>query len=67
MQTNQDYIKAIELLHKCSSSDGFLASSSSISNYNRVWARDGVICGLAALSSGDEYLIDVLKNYRNAI
>jgi GH15 family glucan-1,4-alpha-glucosidase len=56
------YIKAIELLRKCSSPDGFLASSSTISNYNRVWARDGVICGLAALASADDELIDTFKN-----
>ena len=56
-----DYIKAIELLKKCSSTEGFLASSQNISNYKRVWARDGVICGLAALASGDEDLIDTFR------
>ena len=54
---NTSYTKAIELLHSCSSSDGFLASAENTSNYKRVWARDGVICGLAALASGDESLI----------
>ncbi|CAN1527225.1 Glycosyl hydrolase family 100 [Flavobacteriaceae bacterium] len=54
---NNSYTKAIELLHSCSSSDGFLASAENTSNYKRVWARDGVICGLAALASGDENLI----------
>jgi hypothetical protein len=44
-------MKAIELLQKASSSEGFLASAQDISNYKRVWARDGVICGLAALAS----------------
>jgi GH15 family glucan-1,4-alpha-glucosidase len=52
-----NYTKAIELLQKCSSTEGFLASAENISNYKRVWARDGVICGLAALASGDEQLI----------
>ncbi len=56
-----DYIKAIELLKKCSSSEGFLASAQNISNYKRVWARDGVICGLAALASGDEDLIETFR------
>ena len=56
------YSKAIELLHNCSSSEGFLASVSSISNYKRVWARDGVICGLAALASGDANLIATFEN-----
>jgi GH15 family glucan-1,4-alpha-glucosidase len=54
---NTDYIKAIELLQNCSSPQGFLASAQNISNYKRVWARDGVICGLAALASGEDDLI----------
>ncbi len=56
------YDKAIELLHKVSTPNGFLASAENISNYQRVWARDGVICGLAALASGDEKLIKTFKN-----
>jgi GH15 family glucan-1,4-alpha-glucosidase len=54
---NINYIKSIELLQNCSSPKGFLASAQNISNYKRVWARDGVICGLAALASGDADLI----------
>jgi GH15 family glucan-1,4-alpha-glucosidase len=64
---NFAYNKAIELLHKCSSSEGFLASAENISNYKRVWARDGVICGLAALASGDEMLIETFKNTLNTL
>ena len=59
---NTSYTKAIELLQRCSSSDGFLASAENTSNYKRVWARDGVICGLAALASGDENLIITFEN-----
>ncbi len=59
---NNSYTKAIALLHSCSSSDGFLASAENTSNYKRVWARDGVICGLAALASGDEKLINTFEN-----
>lgn len=55
------YDKSIELLFNCSSEDGFLASAQNVSNYKRVWARDGVICGLAALASGDEKLIHTFK------
>ena len=58
---NKSYTKAIELLQKCSSSNGFLASAENTSNYKRVWARDGVICGLAALASGDEKLIHTFE------
>jgi GH15 family glucan-1,4-alpha-glucosidase len=58
---NTSYFKAIELLQRCSSSNGFLASAENTSNYKRVWARDGVICGLAALASGDEKLINTFE------
>lgn len=56
-----DYTKAIALLQKVSSTNGFLASAENRSNYKRVWARDGVICGLAALASGDEQLIATFR------
>ncbi len=59
---DQSYIKAIELLRKASSEKGFLASAENITNYKRVWARDGVICGLSALLDGDETLINTFKN-----
>ena len=55
------YKKSIELLEQCSSSEGFLASAQNAANYNRVWARDGMICGLAALASGNENLIETFK------
>ena len=55
------YKKSIELLEQCSSSEGFLASAQNTANYKRVWARDGMICGLAALASGNENLIETFK------
>ncbi len=58
---NIAYNRAIELLHKVASPNGFLASAEKTTNYQRVWARDGVICGLAALASGDEMLIETFK------
>ena len=59
---NSAYQKAIALLHEVSTANGFLASAENTSNYKRVWARDGVICGLAALASGDEKLIATFKS-----
>lgn len=59
---NIPYDKAIELLHKVATPNGFLASAENTTNYQRVWARDGVICGLAALASGDEQLINTFRN-----
>lgn len=58
---NEGYTKALELLHECSSPDGFLASPTDQANYRRIWARDGVIIGLAALLSGDTELIKTFK------
>ena len=58
---NTAYNKAIDLLRYVSTPHGFLASAESTTNYKRVWARDGVICGLAALASGDEKLIGTFK------
>lgn len=58
---NSSYNKALDLLFNASSYNGFLASSVAHSNYNRVWARDGVICGLAALASGNPKLIGTFE------
>ncbi len=51
------YQQSLALLHRCLSRAGFVASPVNIDNYARVWARDGVITGLAALVSGDPELI----------
>lgn len=64
---NLDYIKAIQLLQDVATENGFLASAENTSNYKRVWARDGVICGLSALASGNEKLILTFKNTLNTL
>lgn len=56
------YINAKQLLLACSTEKGFLASKSPLANYKRIWARDGVICGLAALLDGDKKLVNTFKN-----
>ena len=55
------YSQAIDLLSKVATEKGFLASANDIANYRRVWARDGVICGLAGLVDGDAKLVEALK------
>ncbi|MGD8395694.1 MAG: glycoside hydrolase 100 family protein [Candidatus Eiseniibacteriota bacterium] len=50
--------RAVGLLHRCLTPDGFLASPSHQANYRRVWGRDGVIIGLAALLTGERELSD---------
>lgn len=58
---DQGHNRALELLRECSGSCGFLASPSEKTNYQRVWARDGVILSLAALLTGDEELMDTVR------
>lgn len=55
------YQQALALVRKCLTPAGFVASSSDIENYKRVWARDGVITGLAALASGNGELIEGMR------
>jgi glycogen debranching enzyme len=52
------YENAIAVVRACGSEGGFLASPTPLTNYNRVWSRDGAIISLAALLTGDEDLID---------
>lgn len=58
---NEGYQRAMALLHECSNKDGFLASITDRDNYHRIWARDGIILGLAALISDDHELISTLR------
>lgn len=53
--------EALELLAAAATPGGFVASPEERSNYRRVWARDGVISGLAALVAGDERLTAALR------
>ncbi len=52
-EIQEAYQRALDLLRACASPAGFLGSLSDVDNYARVWARDGVITGLAALASGE--------------
>jgi glycogen debranching enzyme len=46
------------MLHECLTPDGFLATPTDQDNYRRVWGRDSVITGMAALMTEDEALVD---------
>jgi hypothetical protein len=61
------YNKSVELLLKCSAPEGFLAAGQNISNYKRVWARDGIICGLAAIAAGNNQLIAIFESTINTL
>lgn len=57
----EGYEQARELLWQLATDDGFLASTVSHDNYRRIWARDGVIIGLAALMTGIDSLVDTMR------
>ena len=58
---NEGYDKALALLRRVSTPDGFVASATERTNYRRVWGRDGVITGLAALLCEDTQLVSTFK------
>lgn len=58
---SEGYERSVDLLKELSSESGFLASPARKANYHRVWARDGVIMGLAAILSSEKELIEAFK------
>lgn len=61
------YRKSVELLKECSTPHGFIASAERKNKYERVWSRDGVICGLAALMSEEKKLIECFRHTLNTL
>jgi hypothetical protein len=61
MNILKTYNKAIELLKENSTEKGFLASKEERNNYKRIWSRDGVVQGIAAISSEEKELIKTFK------
>jgi GH15 family glucan-1,4-alpha-glucosidase len=59
---SEGYDRACQLLYACSLPEGFLASPTEDANYRRIWARDGVIIGLAGLLTQDHDLVTTLKH-----
>jgi glycogen debranching enzyme len=60
--TAEGYARAIALLNDCSTDEGFLASPTARDNYRRIWTRDGVIMGLAALMDGHPDLVNTFRH-----
>jgi len=52
--------KARGLVKDCVTDSGFLASPTPHENYRRIWSRDGIIIGLAALMSEENELVEAL-------
>ena len=55
------YARAVGLLRQASTAKGFVASVQEHDNYKRIWTRDGVVNGLAALMSGERELMDTFR------
>lgn len=62
MSEHEIYTQAVRLLSKCVTEHGFVASLSNEANYNRIWARDGIIMGLSSLLTDEHELIRTFKN-----
>jgi len=56
------YEKALDLLRNLATESGFIAALSERANYRRIFSRDGVVTGLAALISNDDFLIGTFRN-----
>ncbi|TGE06234.1 glycoside hydrolase 100 family protein [Hymenobacter fodinae] len=52
---------SLHLLRRAITPHGFVASVQPVSNYQRIWTRDGVITGLAALLSNDSTLLETTE------
>lgn len=52
--------KALQVLQSCTVPQGLLASPTMHDNYQRVWARDSVIAGLAGLVSGNRPVFEAM-------
>lgn len=53
--------KAISLLENAVTEYGIIASTIEADNYKRVWARDGVVAGVAGILLNNEKIIEGLK------
>jgi glycogen debranching enzyme len=57
----EGYERALALLTECASPAGFIASPRGEYNYRRVWSRDGVVMGLAGLTTGEAGLLETFR------
>lgn len=61
IDTEQAYRRSVDFLKKCAHQKGFRAALLKKENYYRIWGRDGVVNGLAALMTEDKELIKTFK------
>lgn len=58
---DEGYTRALTLFRGALCAKGILASTASVANYKRIWARDAVVSGLAALLTGEGQLVGGLR------
>lgn len=61
---DQQYSRAVALLGELKTPHGFLASTLDQDNYKRIWARDSMVCGIAALDTLNE---DLIEGFRDSL
>jgi glycogen debranching enzyme len=59
--TADGYAQALALLAACITRDGLVASPRETTNYRRIWGRDGVVMGIAALLTNRHELIEAFR------
>lgn len=59
MDNNQLTHEAWNVLIKCSTTSGIMASHNDADNYRRIWSRDAMMAGVTAIFHGNESLISV--------
>jgi hypothetical protein len=67
MPDNEAYQQSLALIKRCRTPAGFVASPIDVDNYARIWTRDGVITGLAALISGEKELVKAFDDTLSTI
>jgi len=61
MNTPECLQQSLDLLYRLATPYGFLASLSEQNNYKRIWGRDHIIIGLAALQTAQKALIESFR------
>ena len=55
------YDKAVDIIKNCSTKYGFLAANTDTDNYRRIFSRDGIIIGLAAMTTDKKEFKETFK------
>lgn len=53
--------RALQVVRSCAEEAGFLATPTANANYRRVWGRDSVIIGVAAMGTGEKDLLETTR------